>query len=66
MNLKDFWEKKVVIQAKNNRIFRGEITDYIYPEDNENEKESIILEPINGGNPIEFYENDIKEIQILQ
>lgn len=66
MNLKKFWEHSVVIQSKNKKVFRGEINEYVYPEDNENGKESIILDPINGGNAIEFYENDIKSIQVVK
>lgn len=66
MNLKEFWGHSVVIQAKNKKVFFGEVNDYIYPEDNENGKDSIILDPTNGGNPIEFYENDIKSVQVMK
>ena len=43
MNLIDYEGKKVKITDTRKRIWEGKVTDYIYPEDNEPEVESIII-----------------------
>ena len=55
MNLVDFYGENVKITAVNGNVYTGVVEDYIYPEDNENGKESII---------VEFYENDIFSIEL--
>lgn len=66
MELIKFINRKVIIQTFDDKIFRGMINDYIYPEDNENEKESIIIDAIGYDFPYEFYEDDIKSIEIMK
>ncbi len=63
MELKKYYNKKVHIVSDEGKIFEGVVSDYIYPEDNESEKESIVIDSSNGI-PIELYESDIKTIQI--
>ena len=41
MNLVDFYGENVKITAVNGNVYTGVVEDYIYPEDNENGKESI-------------------------
>ncbi|WP_273478499.1 hypothetical protein [Ignavigranum ruoffiae] len=65
MQLKEYWGKKVFLESKNGKIFRGKVSDYVYPEDNENGKESIIIDSVGYEFPYEFYENDIKKIEII-
>lgn len=63
MKLLKYYNKKVKILCENDLVFEGWVNDYIYPEDNENEKESIIIDTIDG-KIIEFYEKDILTIEI--
>lgn len=64
MKLKQFYNKKVKIVADNDLVFLGTVNDYFYPDDNENEKESIVVDTIEGS-AVEFYEDDIAEIEII-
>ena len=63
-NLGRFVDKTVLITAANGRIFCGKTTDYIYPEDNENGLESIVVD-MTDGSIIEFTGEDIETIKIL-
>ena len=65
MELKKYYDREVVIIADDGQIFSGFVEDYMYPEDNENGKESIIL-TTKKQSLIEFYEDDIKEIIVYQ
>ena len=64
MKLKQFYNKKVKIVADNDLVFLGTVNDYFYPDDNKNEKESIVVDTIEGS-AVEFYEDDIAEIEII-
>lgn len=66
MNLREYEGKKVIIESTNRKIYRGIINDYVYPEDNENGKESIIIDATNYDYPMEFYVEDIKTIEIIE
>ena len=65
MGLKPYINKKVKIVADNDVTFAGTVNDYFYPDENENGKESIILDTLEG-QAIEFYENSIKAIEIIK
>ena len=65
MDLKKYYDREVVIISDDGQIFSGLVEDYMYPEDNENGKESIIL-TTKKQSLIEFYEDDIKEIIVYQ
>ena len=64
MNLSSFYGKKVEITTRNGLAFSGKVSDYIYPEDNENEKESIVIDA-EDGSLVEFYDEDILSIRIM-
>lgn len=64
MSLKQYYGKHVQIIDHSGRRFSGRVSDYIYPEDNENEKESIIIDTPEGI-PTEFYSEDIQEICLI-
>ena len=64
MKLKQFYNKKVKIVADNDLVFLGTVNDYFYSDDNKNEKESIVVDTIEGS-AVEFYEDDIAEIEII-
>lgn len=63
MNLVDFYGENVKITAVNGNVYTGVVEDYIYPEDNENGKESIIVDTTSK-EIVEFYENDIFSIEL--
>lgn len=60
MELHEFYGKRVKVEAKNGKTLEGEVNDYCYPEDNDNGKESIIIDTSNSP-PIGFYESDINQ-----
>ena len=64
MNLKNYYGKKVKLIDASGKSWEGIIRDYIYPEDNYNFKESIVMDVDNIG-PIEFYKDDINQIEIV-
>ena len=64
MDLKTYYEKNVIISDFDGKIFYGFVDDYVYPEDNENENESIIIKT-KSGDLIEFTEDDIAFIKSL-
>ena len=64
MGLIDYCEEKVRIVSSNGRTFEGVVTDYFYPDDNENGKESIAIDNVDG-TIVEFYEEDIASIVVL-
>ena len=64
MNLLDFYESMVEIIGTDGRKAIGKVSDYVYPEDNENGKESIIVD-FPDGTAQEFYEEDIKSISAI-
>lgn len=64
MTLKPYYNKTVNIVDDNNQVFNGIVTDYFYPEDNESEKESIVIET-SGGDLYEFTEENINQITII-
>lgn len=49
------------IVTKEGIAFSGVVIEYFYPEENESGKESIVIDS-SSGNPVEFYEEDIKII----
>lgn len=65
MNLKQFYDEKVKIVAENGKIFLGKVNDYFYPDENENGKESIVVDTVEN-QAVEFYEDHIREIKIIK
>ena len=69
MGLKKYEDKYVRIIANDDVVWEGGVIDYICPDDNENNLESIIIRCRVGkfpGKLIEFYEKDIKSIEIIK
>lgn len=66
MSLRKYEGKKVVLESIENKIYRGTIGDYIYPESNENGKESIVIDAVGYKYPIEFNEEEIKTIEVIK
>lgn len=64
MSLKEYYNKQVEIKCTNDKVFRGFVEDYIFPDENESGNESII---IRTGNEklVEFEEKDISEIEVI-
>ena len=64
ISFKKLYGKTVRIIATNGKKFEGEVTDYIYPEDNAPEKvEGFVIDELISGHPIEFTKNRIKTIK---
>ncbi|MDO4670220.1 MAG: hypothetical protein Q4A67_01980 [Aerococcus sp.] len=66
MDLGQYEGQFVFIVGTNNKAFRGLVTNYFYPEDNEDGKESIAINDSRYNNLIEFNEDDIKTIKIIK
>lgn len=64
MLLKEMLGKNIRITTPNKSIFTGNVCEYIFPEDNESGKESIVLKMSNG-KLIEFGEMDMKNVDII-
>lgn len=66
MEIIQYVGKNVAIYADNGKEFYGEVIDYIYPEDNYPEGESILLELQEPrGMIIEFRPEEIIRIAII-
>ena len=65
MKLIEYEGKKVRIVAVNNKEFIGVAEDYVYPEDNELEGESIIVNTLSGA-LVEIRLEEIKKIEIVK
>lgn len=65
MKMIEYYGKNVNIIARNGLHFSGKVTDYFYPEDNESGVESIAIKDVYSGNYVEFPEEDIKSIEII-
>lgn len=63
MKLLEYIDKTLIITADNDRVFVGHADDYFNSDDNDNGKESIVLTTDIG--IYEFYEEDIKSIEII-
>ena len=61
----EYYGKNVNIIAQNGLHFSGKVTDYFYPEDNESGVESIAIKDVYSDNYVEFPEEDIKSIEIM-
>lgn len=69
MNLKQYYDKRVRIVDVDGNMFEGQVTDYVYPDDDDTGLESIIIDCTKGkleGKSVEFWEKDIKSIETMQ
>lgn len=65
MNLRSYEGKKVIIELLNKKIYRGKVLDFIYAEDNNPQKNSLIISAKGYDYPIEVYEDEIKSIEMM-
>lgn len=66
MSLAIYYGKRVkIITSDTNQAYIGKVSDYCYPEDNEDGKESIVIECEELKRPVEFGENEIGHIEVL-
>lgn len=69
MNLRQYYEKSIRIVDVDGNVFEGQVTDYVYPGDDDTGLESIIIDCTKGkleGKSVEFWEKDIKSIEIMR
>lgn len=59
-----YYNENVKIVDTNGRVWAGRVNDYIDPEDNESNEQSMVIDTPDG-QIIEFYGHDIKEIKIV-
>lgn len=64
--LKKYYDKTVCVTAVNNKLFKGKVTDYLSPEDNDTNEESIVIDDYLSRRLIEFPLSDIKNIKIIK
>lgn len=65
MSLVKYLDEKVKIVDANGNNYLGTVTDYVYPEDNEPEIESIIVDTLDGS-VVEFFEDNISSIDVFE
>ena len=58
--------RTVVVEATNQKIFRGKVTDYLRAEFGETDVDSIVVRDVNSGQLIEMTEAEIKTIDIIK
>lgn len=63
MNLMKYLDQHVEVTTTQGEIIKGIATDYMYPEDNNPQKESIIIETTNE-DLIEIFTDEIKKIEV--
>lgn len=66
MDLAKYEGHVVVIQATNEKIFRGKVIDYLRAEFGETDTDSIVIRDEIRNKLIEFVEADIKTIDIVK
>lgn len=65
MDLSNYYDHYVYVVCADDRVFRGYVTFYFAPEENENGRESIIVDADNS-EAVELYQEDISVIRILR
>ena len=71
IELKYLVDKKINLTDIDNNVYTGRVNEYVFPEDNEPEEESIVLDrpPRNDGYKfnylIEFRKSEIKSIEVI-
>jgi len=63
MSLKIYYGKNVLIYTANDTYLKGVVEDYFFPEDNEDNRESIVIST-RSGEIIELNEDDIISISV--
>lgn len=63
MKLSTFHHKKIKITTTDEEVFSGYVINYLPADENEPERESIVVECQNG--IFEFYEDELKHVEIL-
>lgn len=64
--LEQYFGRQVVAETDNRKIFRGPVIDYCTPDENDNQKESIIIRDVHTQSLVELYESDLKSIEIMK
>lgn len=65
MNLKLLEGKRVRLIDVSGKTFEGIVGDYVYPEDNEPEGMASIILDISKNNAVEFFEREIRAIDVI-
>lgn len=65
MNLRQYYNKNIRIVDIDGNMLEGQVTDYVYPDDDDTGLESIIIDCTRGklaGKSVEFWERDIQSV----
>ena len=65
MSLQRFYNKKVCVVTFYGEKIVGKVDEYIFPDDNDNGIESIVIKEALCGDLVEVYKNNIKSIQVV-
>ena len=65
MDLSNYFDHYVYVVCTDGRVFRGWVSCFFSAGENDNGKESIIIDPDNFDS-VELYEEDISVIRILR
>lgn len=63
MSLKIYYGKNALIYTANDTYLKGVVEDYFFPEDNEDNRKSIVIST-RSGEIIELNEDDIMSISV--
>jgi len=63
MDIKKFYDCDVKIYTTDGRRIIGHIIEYFYADQNENGQQSIIVESMAFDDPIEFFDEEIANIE---
>lgn len=66
MNLRGYEGKNVIVQTDKKKIYRGKARDFVFAEDNNPQKNSLIIDAVGYEFPIEIYEDEIQSIEIMK
>ena len=64
--LEKYEGRYIRVRTKDGQSFSGLVGDYVEPIHNDNGIESIIIDDTERRRPIEIYQNEIQEIEILK
>lgn len=64
MELRTYYDKKVRIVTTHGVTYSGTVGDYFFPDDNESNIESIVIDTLDG-DIVELTKEDIETITVL-
>lgn len=66
MDFKKFYDCKVKVRTTDGRMLIGDMIEYYYADQNENGKQSIVLDTMAYDEPVELYDDEIINIEVYE